>query len=166
MQAVQLRDFATDKHRSVDDTPAVAARGWCSAQTSSPRRSTAWPMGGRCWRPRGGPLTQSACAKLAASPGVTVLCGRFEVRRTTVRGARHRGGVDRRLYPVGGEMGALVLLDACVRLLPGVMGAASSGDDEELRAGSSNIRTILTPIWEGRTIPQVLRSGDHAKIDA
>jgi tRNA (guanine37-N1)-methyltransferase len=118
--------------------------------------------------PRGRPLTQGRVRDLAAGPGVTILCGRFE-------------GMDERLFegraiePVsigdyilsGGEMAALVLLDACVRLLPGVMGAASSGDDESFETGLLEYPHYTRPAeWEGRTIPEVLRSGDHAKIAA
>ena len=106
--------------------------------------------------------------ELAAGPGVTILCGRFE-------------GIDERFFearpvrPVsvgdyvlsGGEPAALVLLDACVRLLPGVMGAASSGDEESFESGLLEYPHYTRPVeWEGRTIPEVLRSGDHAKIAA
>ena len=118
--------------------------------------------------PRGKPLTQEGVRDLAAGPGVTILCGRFE-------------GIDERLFeardiePVsigdyilsGGETAAIVLLDACIRLLPGVMGAASSGDDESFEAGLLEYPHYTRPaIWEGRAIPEVLRSGDHAKIAA
>jgi tRNA (guanine37-N1)-methyltransferase len=118
--------------------------------------------------PRGEPLTQSLVRELAAGPGVSILCGRFE-------------GMDERLFearPVrpisigdyvlsGGETAAIVLLDACVRLLPGVMGAASSGDEESFEAGLLEYPHYTRPqTWEGRTIPEVLRSGDHARIAA
>jgi len=116
--------------------------------------------------PRGRPLTQARVRDIAAGPGVAILCGRFE-------------GIDERLFeareiePVsigdyilsGGEVGALVLLDACVRLLPGVMGAPSSGDEESFESGLLEYPHYTRPqMWEGRTIPEVLRSGDHAKI--
>jgi tRNA (guanine37-N1)-methyltransferase len=118
--------------------------------------------------PRGRPLDQALVRELAGGPGVAVLCGRFE-------------GIDERLFearpivPVsvgdyvlsGGEMGALVLLDACIRLLPGVMGAPSSGDEESFESGLLEYPHYTRPQeWEGRTIPEVLRSGDHAKIAA
>jgi tRNA (guanine37-N1)-methyltransferase len=118
--------------------------------------------------PRGAPLTQALVRDLAAGPGVSILCGRFE-------------GIDERLFearPVravsvgdyvlsGGEAAALVLLDACVRLLPGVMGAPSSGDEESFESGLLEYPHYTRPYeWEGRTIPEVLRSGDHAKIAA
>jgi tRNA (guanine37-N1)-methyltransferase len=118
--------------------------------------------------PRGAPLTQDLVRSLAAGPGVSILCGRFE-------------GMDERLFearpilPVsigdfvlsGGEPAALALLDACVRLLPGVMGAASSGEEESFESGLLEYPHYTRPVeWEGRTIPEVLRSGDHAKIAA
>jgi tRNA (guanine37-N1)-methyltransferase len=170
---VQIRDFATDKHRSVDDTPAgggagmvmradVLARAVDHAVAVRPEAPVL------AMTPRGAPLTQQRVRELAAGPGVTILCGRFE-------------GIDERLFearsiePVsigdyilsGGEMGALVLLDACIRLLPGVMGAASSGDEESFEAGLLEYPHYTRPqMWEGRTIPEVLRSGDHARIAA
>jgi tRNA (guanine37-N1)-methyltransferase len=116
--------------------------------------------------PRGAPLTQERVRALAAGEGVTILCGRFE-------------GIDERLFEAreieqvsigdyilsGGEMAALTLLDACIRLIPGVMGAASSGMDESFETGLLEYPQYTRPaIWEGRTIPEVLRSGDHARI--
>ena len=116
--------------------------------------------------PRGSPLTQAKVRALAAGPGVTLLCGRFE-------------GFDERLFEgraieevsigdyilSGGEVAATVLLDACVRLLPGVMGAALSGVDESFESGLlEHPHYTRPPEWEGRLIPEVLRSGDHAKI--
>src|SRR5690606_24825105 len=118
--------------------------------------------------PRGAPLTQARVRELAAGPGVPILCGRIE-------GVDARWVRARAIEPVsigdyilsGGEMGALVLLDACIRLLPGVMGAASSGDDESFETGLLEYPQYTRPAeWEGRVIPQVLRSGDHAKIAA
>ena len=118
--------------------------------------------------PRGAPVTQKRVRDLAAGPGAIILCGRFE-------------GFDERIFdarPIeqlsmgdiilsGGEMGALMLLDACIRLLPGVMGAASSCDDESFENGLLEYPHYTRPVeWEGRTIPEVLRSGDHAKIAA
>jgi tRNA (guanine37-N1)-methyltransferase len=119
--------------------------------------------------PRGAPITQSRIRQLASGPGVTIICGRFE-------------GFDERLFDArpqieqvsmgdivlsGGEIGALMLLDACIRLLPGVMGAASSGDDESFEQGLLEYPHYTRPNdWEGRMIPEVLRSGDHAKIAA
>lgn len=119
--------------------------------------------------PRGKPITQQRIRELAAGPGVIMLCGRFE-------------GFDERLFEArpeieqvsladivlsGGEMAALTILDACIRLLPGVMGAASSGVEESFETGLLEYPHYTRPVtWEGRTIPEVLRSGDHAKIAA
>src|SRR6059058_1275625 len=118
--------------------------------------------------PRGAPLTQARVRQLASGEGVILLCGRFE-------GFDERIFETRALEPVsigdyvlsGGELGAMVILDACVRLLPGVMGAASSGEEESFEQGLLEYPHYTRPVtWEGRTIPEVLRSGDHAKIAA
>jgi len=170
---VQIRDFATDRHRSVDDTPAGGGAGMvmradilARAVDHAIEAHPGVPV--LAMTPRGAPLTQARVRQLAAGPGVSILCGRFE-------------GIDERLFegrpiePVsigdyilsGGEMGALVLLDACIRLLPGVMGAPLSGDDESFETGLLEYPHYTRPAeWEGRTIPEVLRSGDHAKIEA
>jgi tRNA (guanine37-N1)-methyltransferase len=118
--------------------------------------------------PRGRPLTQARVRDLAAGPGVAVLCGRFEGFDERLFEARAIEEVSIGDYVLsGGEMGALVLLDACVRLLPGVMGAASSGDEESFESGLLEYPHYTRPQeWEGRTIPEVLRSGDHARIAA
>ena len=169
LDAVQIRDFATDKHKSVDDTPAGGGAGMVMradvlAAAIDGSVKPGIPL--LAMTPRGRPLTQARIRELAAGPGVAILCGRFE-------------GIDERLFeareiePVsigdyilsGGEVGALVLLDACVRLLPGVMGAPSSGDEESFESGLLEYPHYTRPqMWEGRTIPEVLRSGDHAKI--
>jgi len=167
---VQIRDFATDKHRSVDDTPAGGGAGMVlrADVLAAAVDSVADGRPILAMTPRGTPLTQSRVRALADGPGVIVLCGRFE-------------GFDERLFEgraieqvsigdyilSGGEMGALVLLDACIRLRPGVMGAPSSGDDESFETGLLEYPQYTRPYeWEGRTIPEVLRSGDHAKIAA
>jgi tRNA (guanine37-N1)-methyltransferase len=173
LNPVQIRDFAMDKHRSVDDTPAGGGAGMvmradvlAAAVDHVLEAQPNLPV--LAMTPRGEPLTQELVRKLAAGPGVSILCGRFE-------------GMDERLFearpivPVsvgdyvlsGGETAALVVLDACVRLLPGVMGAASSGEEESFEAGLLEYPQYTRPqMWEGRTIPEVLRSGDHAKIAA
>ncbi|MDP1026051.1 tRNA (guanosine(37)-N1)-methyltransferase TrmD [Sphingomonas sp. KR1UV-12] len=167
---VQIRDFATDRHRSVDDTPAGGGAGMVlrADVVAAALDSVADARPVVAMTPRGRPLTQPRVRALAAGGGVTILCGRFE-------------GFDERLFEgrdieevaigdyvlSGGEMGALVLLDACVRLLPGVMGAASSGDEESFESGLLEYPHYTRPVtWEGRTIPEVLRSGDHARIAA
>ncbi|MCA1750130.1 MAG: tRNA (guanosine(37)-N1)-methyltransferase TrmD, partial [Sphingomonadales bacterium] len=118
--------------------------------------------------PRGTPLTQPRIGELAAGPGVTVLCGRFEGFDERIFEGRPVEAVSIGDYVLsGGEIGALALLDACIRLLPGVMGAASSGDEESFEEGLLEYPHYTRPQeWEGRTIPEVLRSGDHARIAA
>ena len=173
LDAVQIRDFATDRHRSVDDTPAGGGAGMvmradvlAPALDTTTVRHPGVPV--LAMTPRGAPLTQVRVRQLAQGPGAIILCGRFE-------------GIDQRLFDAraieevsigdyilsGGEMAALTLLDACIRLLPGVMGAASSGDDESFETGLLEYPHYTRPAeWEGRTIPEVLRSGDHARIAA
>jgi tRNA (guanine37-N1)-methyltransferase len=170
--ATNIRDFATDKHKSVDDTPAGGGAGMvlradilAAAVDAAIKKRSDLPI--LAMTPRGKPVTQSRIRELASGPGVTILCGRFE-------------GFDERLFEArpqieqismgdiilsGGEMGALMLLDACIRLLPGVMGASQSGDDESFELGLLEYPHYTRPAeWEGRMIPEVLRSGDHAKI--
>jgi tRNA (guanine37-N1)-methyltransferase len=174
LETVQIRDFATDRHKSVDDTPAGGGAGMvmradvCAAALDSvTRRRPDVPV--LAMTPRGAPLTQTRVRRLAAGPGAIILCGRFE-------------GIDERLFAArpaieeisvgdyvlsGGEIAALVLLDACIRLVPGVMGAASSGDEESFESGLLEYPHYTRPqMWEGRAIPEVLRSGDHAKVEA
>jgi tRNA (guanine37-N1)-methyltransferase len=169
-----IRDFATDKHRSVDDTPAGGGAGMVLrpdvlaaaldsvAEAKEPKR----PM--LALTPRGAPLTQARVRDLAAGPGAILLCGRFEGFDERIFEARDLEPVSIGDYVLsGGELGAMVLLDACVRLLPGVMGAASSGEEESFNEGLLEYPHYTRPVtWEGRTIPEVLRSGDHARIAA
>ncbi len=169
-EPVQIRDFAKDKHRSVDDTPAGGGAGMVLRADVLAAALDAQPAGRPvlAMTPRGRPLTQQRVRDLAAGPGVTIICGRFEGFDERLFEARDIEQVSIGDYVLsGGEMGALVLLDACIRLLPGVMGAASSGDDESFESGLLEYPQYTRPQeWEGRTIPQVLRSGDHARIAA
>jgi tRNA (guanine37-N1)-methyltransferase len=201
---IQIRDFAADKHRTVDDTPAGGGAGMVlradvlakavefaakppllqgrglgegeseADPTELPLSPALSPEGERelpilALTPRGTPITQARIRQLAQGPGVTLLCGRFE-------------GFDERLFDAypqieqvsvgdivlsGGEPAALMILDACIRLLPGVMGAACSGVEESFENGLLEYpQYTRPPEWEGRMIPQVLRSGDHAKVEA
>ncbi|WP_298467051.1 tRNA (guanosine(37)-N1)-methyltransferase TrmD [uncultured Erythrobacter sp.] len=207
---VNPREFATDRHRTVDDTPAGGGAGMvlkcdvlaaaldsvhpAHAEPVAPRAvfdSEASPFtspegaekqnspstsSGRAgvvpvlaMTPRGKPITQERIRAIASGPGVTLICGRFE-------------GFDERLFEArpeieqvsladivlsGGEPAALAILDACIRLLPGVMGAALSGHEESFEDGLLEYPQYTRPQeWEGRTIPEVLRSGDHAKVAA
>ncbi|MEA2876833.1 MAG: tRNA (guanine37-N1)-methyltransferase [Hyphomicrobiales bacterium] len=170
LEAVDIRDSAADKHRTVDDTPAgggpgmvmkadVLARAIDAAGEGRPRLLMS---------PRGTPLTQRRVAELAAGPGAIIVCGRFE-------------GVDERLIQAraleevslgdfvlsGGEIAALALLDACVRLLPGVMGKEVSGAEESFAEGLLEYPHYTRPqLFEGLPIPEVLTSGDHRRIAA
>lgn len=171
--AIQIRDFAMDKHRSVDDTPAGGGAGMvlkpdvitAAVDHASARQPDAPVL---AMSPRGRPLTQERVRELAAGPGITLLCGRFEGFDERIFEAREIEPVSIGDYILsGGETAAIVVLDACIRLLPGVMGAASSGDDESFETGLLEYPHYTRPqMWEGRTIPEVLRSGDHAKIAA
>ena len=171
---IHIREFATDKHRTVDDTPAGGGAGMVlradilsAAVDHALAAQPDVPI--LAMTPRGAPITQAGIRELASGPGVTIICGRFE-------------GFDERLFDAypeieqvsmgdiilsGGEIGALMLLDSCIRLLPGVMGATSSGDEESFEQGLLEYPHYTRPAeWEGRMIPEVLRSGDHAKIAA
>ncbi len=171
LEAVQIRDFATDRHRTVDDTPAGGGAGMVMrADVLARALDAASPPGDARPRllmsPRGKPLTQARVRALAAGPGAVILCGRFE-------------GVDQRLIDAreleevsigdfilsGGEPAAIVLLDAVVRLLPGVMGNEASGSEESFEGGLLEHPHYTRPAeFEGRAIPEVLTSGNHAKI--
>ena len=173
LEAIQIRDFAADKHRTVDDTPAGGGAGMVLrvdvlAKTIDHARSLNPSAPVIAMTPRGKPLTQARIRELAAGPGVIVLCGRFEgfdERIFAGRGVEEVSVGD--IVLSGGEPAALMLLDACIRLLPGVMGAASSGAEESFENGLLEYpHYTRPPEWEGRTIPEVLRSGDHAKIAA
>ncbi|MHA6768540.1 tRNA (guanosine(37)-N1)-methyltransferase TrmD [Sphingobium ummariense] len=170
---IHIRDFATDRHRTVDDTPAGGGAGMVLradilglAVDHALERRPDLPV--LAMTPRGAPITQARVRALAAGPGATILCGRFEGFDERIFDARPIEPVSMGdIILSGGEMGALILLDACIRLLPGVMGAPSSGDDESFESGLLEYPHYTRPVeWEGRTIPEVLRSGDHAKIAA
>ncbi|MBW8843291.1 MAG: tRNA (guanosine(37)-N1)-methyltransferase TrmD [Sphingomonadales bacterium] len=170
LDAVNIRDFAIDKHRTVDDTPAGGGAGMVlrADVVASALDSVADGRPILAMTPRGKPLTQARIRDLATGSGAIILCGRFEGFDERLFDARPIEQVSIGDYVLsGGEMGALVLLDACIRLLPGVMGAPSSGDEESFESGLLEYPHYTRPVeWEGRTIPEVLRSGDHAKIAA
>jgi len=165
-----LRDHATDVHRTVDDTPFGGGAGMVLRPDvlAAALDSVADGRPMLALTPRGTPLTQARVRDLAAGPGAILLCGRFEGFDERIFEARDLEPISVGDYVLsGGELGAMVLLDACVRLLPGVMGAASSGEEESFEAGLLEYPHYTRPvIWEGRAIPEVLRSGDHAKIAA
>jgi tRNA (guanine37-N1)-methyltransferase len=169
---VQIRDFATDKHRTVDDTPAGGGAGMvlkvdvlAAALAHALEKHPDLPV--LAMTPRGKPITQARVRDLAQGAGAIILCGRFEGFDERIFEARDIEEVSMGdIILSGGEMGALLLLDACVRLIPGVMGASASGDDESFENGLLEYPHYTKPAeWEGLTIPDVLRSGDHGKIE-
>jgi tRNA (guanine37-N1)-methyltransferase len=172
LNAIDIRDHATDKHRSVDDTSAgggpgmvmkadVLARALDAGDADDPRPRL-------LMSPRGIPLTQARVQALSAGAGAVIVCGRFEgvdQRLIEARGLEEVSVGDYVLS--GGEIAAMALIDACVRLLPGVMGKEASGTEESFAAGLLEYPHYTRPqVWEGRPIPEVLLSGDHAKIAA
>src|ERR1700682_2884646 len=172
LEARDIRDSATDRHRSVDDTPAGGGPGMVlradvladaiDAANVAPDRPRL------LMSPRGRPLTQSRVVELAAGPGPLIVCGRF--------GGGDQRGIDRRRLeevPIGeyvlsgGEIAAMALIDACVRLLPGVMGKLMSSEDESFSQGLLEYPQYTRPqAFEGVPIPETLTSGDHAKVAA
>ena len=173
LNTLQIRDFAADKHRTVDDTPAGGGAGMVlRADVLAKCIDAATALQPDCkvlaMTPRGKPLTQERVRELAAGPGVIILCGRFEGFDERIFAGREVEEVSvGDIVLSGGEPAALMLLDACIRLLPGVMGAPSSGAEESFENGLLEYPHYTRPaLWEGRTIPEVLRSGDHAKIAA
>jgi tRNA (guanine37-N1)-methyltransferase len=176
LEARDIRDAATDRHRSVDDTPAgggpgmvlradvlAAAIDAADAGQNQPKDRPRLLMS-----PRGRPLTQSLVAELAVGPGPLVVCGRFEGVDQRVIEARNLEEVSIGDYVLsGGEIAAMALIDACVRLLPGVMGKQASGEDESFSEGLLEYPQYTRPQeFEGRGIPEILISGDHAKVAA
>jgi tRNA (guanine37-N1)-methyltransferase len=171
LDTVQIRDFATDRHRSVDDTTAGGGAGMVLRADVMAAALDSVTDAGRpvlAMTPRGAPLTQARVRDLAAGPGAILLCGRFEGFDERLFEARAVEPVSIGDYVLsGGELGALVVLDACIRLLPGVMGATESGVDESFETGLLEYPHFTRPMtWEGRMVPEVLRSGDHARIAA
>ncbi len=173
LETVQIRDFATDRHRTVDDTPAGGGAGMVMrADVLARAIDHASPPGDPRPRllmsPRGKPLTQARARELAAGPGAVIVCGRFEGVDQRVIEARALEEVSIGDFILsGGEPAALVLLDAVVRLLPGVMGNELSGEEESFENGLLEHPHYTRPQdFEGRPIPEVLVSGNHARIAA
>ena len=172
LEARDIRDSATDRHRSVDDTPAGGGPGMVlradvlaaaiDAATIAPDRPRL------LMSPRGRPLTQSRVRQLAEGPGALIVCGRFEGVDQRVIEARQLEEVSVGDYVLsGGEIAAMALIDACVRLLPGVMGSAESASEESFSDSLLEYPQYTRPqAFEGRQIPEILTSGDHAKIAA
>lgn len=172
LEARDIRASATDRHRSVDDTPAGGGPGMVlradilaaaiDAADIPPERPRLMMS------PRGRPLTQSRVVELADGPGPLIVCGRFEGIDQRVIDARSLEEVSVGDYVLsGGEIAAMALIDACVRLLPGVMGKEASGAEESFSEGLLEYPQYTRPqLFEGKSIPEILISGDHAKVAA
>jgi tRNA (guanine37-N1)-methyltransferase len=172
LETRDIRDSATDRHRTVDDTPAGGGPGMVlradvlaaaiDAASVAPERPRL------LMSPRGRPLTQSRVMELAAGPGPLIICGRFEGVDQRVISARTLEELSIGDYVLsGGEIAAMALIDACVRLLPGVMGKPGSGEEESFSEGLLEYPQYTRPQqFEGLAIPEILTSGDHARIAA
>lgn len=172
LETIQIRDFGLGKHRQVDDTPAGGGAGMVlRADVLGPALDHARAISPDApliyLSPRGTPLTQSLARNLAEGPGVTMLSGRFEGIDERVIEARNLKEISIGDYVLaGGELAAMVLIEVCVRLLPGVVGAAESLASESFETGLLEYPQYTKPRdWEGRQIPEVLLSGDHKKIE-
>jgi len=171
LEARQIREHGLGRHRAVDDTPAGGGAGMvlrCDVLAAALDAATGHddPRPRLLMSPRGQPLTQARVRTLSAGPGVVVVCGRFEGVDERVIEGRGLEEVSIGDYILsGGEIAAFTLLDACVRLLPGVMGKAASGDEESFEGGRLEYPHYTRPRdWEGRTIPDVLTGGNHGAI--
>lgn len=171
LDTVDIRGFATDRHRSIDDTPAGGGPGMVMrADVVAAAVDAVHPAGDArpliYLSPRGRPLTQQRVRELAAGPGAVVLCGRFEGLDQRVIEARNMEEVSLGDFVLsGGEPAAICLLDAVIRLLPGVMGKDASGEEESFENGLLEYPHYTRPQeFEGRGIPPVLTSGDHKKV--
>jgi len=173
LETRQIRDHGLGRHKSVDDSPAgggpgMVIRADVLAASLDAGLAPDDPRPRLLMSPRGRPLTQERVRELAQGPGVAIVCGRFEGVDERVIEARGLEEVSIGDYVLsGGELAAMVLLDACVRLIPGVMGKLESGSEESFEAGLLEYPHYTRPRdFEGRPIPDVLLSGDHAKIAA
>lgn len=173
LETIDIRDHGLGNHASVDDTPTGGGPGMVmradviapavdAARASAPRAPVI------CLSPRGAPLTQARVRTLAEGPGATLLCGRFEGIDERVLAAREIEEVSLGDFILsGGEVAAMALIEACVRLLPGVVGEAASLECESFEQGLLEYPHYTRPReWEGRAIPQVLLSGDHGRVEA
>src|SRR5215469_6447838 len=172
LDARDIRESATDRHRSVDDTPAGGGPGMVLRAdvlaAAIDAADAAAEMPRLLMSPRGRPLTQSRVRELACGAGALIVCGRFEGVDQRLIEARNLEEVSIGDYVLsGGEVAAMTLIDACVRLLPGVMGKAESGAEESFSDGLLEYPQYTRPqTFEGAPIPEILLSGDHAKVAA
>ncbi len=170
LEVIDIRDFATDKHRSVDDTPAGGGAGMVlradvvAAAIDHAAVGPDWPV--IYLSPRGKPMDQALVQRLAGAPGVTLLCGRFEGVDERVLQARNVEEISLGDFVLtGGEIAAMALIDATVRLIPRVLGNAESTEAESFSHGLLEHPHYTRPTdWEGSAIPEILLSGHHAKI--
>ena len=171
LEAIDIRASATDRHRTVDDTPAGGGPGMVMKPDVLARAIDAVPLLGRprlLMSPRGKPLSQARAAALSRGPGAILVCGRFEGIDERVIAARDLEEVSLGDYVLsGGEVAAFVVLDACVRLIPGVLGQPASVAEESFADGLLEYPQFTKPpAFEGLSIPDVLLSGDHRKVAA
>ncbi|WP_116652510.1 tRNA (guanosine(37)-N1)-methyltransferase TrmD [Pelagibacterium sediminicola] len=172
LETLFLRDYAPDKHRTVDDTPSGGGAGMVlrpdilAAALDDVAPATD-PRPKLLMSPRGVPLTQARVRDLAGGPGAVIVCGRFEGVDQRVIEARGLEEISIGDYVLaGGEVAAMVLLEAVVRLLPGVLGAAESHAEESFEGGLLEYPHYTRPqVFEGREIPGVLTSGDHGRVE-
>jgi tRNA (guanine37-N1)-methyltransferase len=171
LSTVAIRDFGIGKHRAVDDTPAGGGAGMVLradvlAAAIDNARSCDPDVPLIYLSPRGAPFDQGLARELVAGPGVMLLAGRFEgIDERLIEGRRMREVSIGDYVLSGGELAAMVVLDACVRLLPGVVGASESLSEESFEGGTLEYPQFTKPReWEGRTIPEILLSGDHGRI--
>jgi len=172
LKTLDIRDFSSDKHRSVDDTPAGGGPGMVmradilgkAIDAAQADADPKWPL--VYMSPRGRRFEQADAKRWRKAGGVTILCGRFEGVDERVLEARDVEEISVGDFVLsGGEPAALVMLDAVVRLLPGIMGAAETLDEESFETGLLEYPHYTRPaVWEGREIPEVLTSGHHQKI--
>lgn len=178
LETVDIRDFASDKHRSVDDTPSGGGPGMVmradivagaldslgdeEEETGNEKRPVIYLS------PRGKPLEQARVRELAKGPGLSLLCGRFEGVDERVIKARHLEEVSLGDFILcGGEVAAMALIEATVRLLPGILGKGASAEDESFENHLLEYPHYTRPaVWEGHEIPAVLTSGHHGKVEA
>ncbi len=169
LDTVNIRDFSDNKYGSVDDTPAGGGAGLVMRADILARAIDSVPRDDRpivCLTPRGRPFTQTRAQELAGGPGLIALCGRFEGIDERIFAAREVEEVSIGDFVLaGGEIAAMAIIEACVRLIPGVLGSASSLGEESFEGGLLEYPQYTRPReFEGRAIPDVLTSGDHQKI--
>jgi len=173
IETLDIRRWSIDKHGSVDDTPAGGGPGMVMrADVLGPALDHVLEIAPECpliyLSPRGDKIEQAEVAALSRGPGVSLLCGRFEGVDERVLEARPIRQLSLGDFVLsGGEPAALALLDACIRLLPGVLGAPETLAEESFNSGLLEYPHYTRPaVWEGRKIPEILTSGDHAKVRA